>query len=130
VRALARELQLPVWNKPAMPCTSSRVPHGTPIVPGLLKQIEAAETALLALGFQNMRVRHHGEIARIELLPESFGRAIELREQITSALQRVGYKFVTLDLVGFKSGGLHAATAGNLRPADANPPRTTPPLGQ
>jgi uncharacterized protein len=130
VRALARELQLPVWNKPAMPCTSSRVPHGTPIVPGLLKQIEAAETALLALGFQNMRVRHHREIARIELLPESFGRAIELREQITSALQRVGYKFVTLDLVGFKSGGLHAATAGNLRPADANPPRTTPPPGQ
>src|ERR1035437_3099204 len=67
VRALAKEMGLSVWDKPAMPCTSSRVPHGTPIVPGLLKQIEAAEGALLAMGFRELRVRHHGEVARIEL---------------------------------------------------------------
>jgi pyridinium-3,5-biscarboxylic acid mononucleotide sulfurtransferase len=110
VRALAQELALPVWNKPSMPCTSSRVPHGIPIVPGMLKQIEAAETALLALGFSQLRVRHHGDIARIELPAEDLPRALELREQITAAVQHCGYKFVTLDLAGFKSGSLHAAT--------------------
>jgi len=101
---------LPVWNKPAMPCTSSRVPHGTPIVPGLLHQIEVAESALLGMGFSTLRVRHHGDIARIELLPEDFGRAVEMHEQITAAVKAAGYKFITLDLAGFKSGGLHAAT--------------------
>jgi uncharacterized protein len=110
VRALAKELGLPVWNKPAMPCTSSRVPHGTPIVPRLLKQIETAETALLGMGFRNLRVRHHGDIARIELPAEDFPRAIELREEITAAIKKAGYKFVTMDLAGFKSGSLHAAT--------------------
>ena len=110
VRSLAKELGLAVWNKPAMPCTSSRVPHGTPIVPGMLKQIETAESALLALGFRELRVRHHGEIARIEIPADDFPRALELREQITAAVKAAGYKFVTLDLAGFKSGSLHAAT--------------------
>jgi pyridinium-3,5-biscarboxylic acid mononucleotide sulfurtransferase len=110
VRAMAHELALPVWNKPAMPCTSSRVPHGTPIVPKMLKQIEDAETALLGMGFQQLRVRHHGDIARIELLPEDQARALELREEITAAVKGCGYKFVTIDLAGFKSGALHAAT--------------------
>jgi pyridinium-3,5-biscarboxylic acid mononucleotide sulfurtransferase len=110
VRALAKELNLPVWNKPAMPCTSSRVPHGTPIVPGLLKHIEDAETALLGMGFANLRVRHHGQVARIELPAEDLARALELREQITAAVKGCGYKFVTLDLAGLKSGSLHAAT--------------------
>jgi pyridinium-3,5-biscarboxylic acid mononucleotide sulfurtransferase len=112
VRELAKELNLPVWNKPAMPCTSSRVPHGTPIKPGLLHQIETAETALLEMGFGTLRVRHHGDIARIELPPDDFARAIAQREQITAAVKAAGYKFVTLDLAGFKSGGLHAATKG------------------
>ncbi len=110
VRQLAQSLNLPVWNKPAMPCTSSRVPHGTPIVPALLKQIEAAESALLALGFTELRVRHHGDVARIELPPAALPRAIEARDQITAALKQCGYKFVTLDLAGLKSGSLHAAT--------------------
>ncbi len=108
VRELAKELGLPVWNKPAMPCTSSRVPHGTPIVPGLLKQIESAESALLQLGFSTLRVRHHGDIARIELPPEDFPRAMQLHEQLSAAVKNCGYKFVTLDLAGFKSGSLHA----------------------
>jgi uncharacterized protein len=110
VRELANVIGLPVWNKPSMPCTSSRVPHGTPIVPGLLKQIETAESALMALGFEQLRVRHHGDIARIELLPEEFPRACELHTEITAAVKKAGYKFVTLDLAGFKSGSLHAAT--------------------
>jgi uncharacterized protein len=112
VRAAAKALGLLVWNKPAMPCTSSRVPHGTPIVPGLLKQIEAAESALLALGFTDLRVRHHGDIARIELPLDAMGRALEVREQITAAVKAAGYKFVTLDLGGLKSGSLHALTKG------------------
>jgi uncharacterized protein len=75
-----------------------------------LKQIENAESALLAMGFEQLRVRHHGDIARIELPPEDLARAIEQREEITAAVKRAGYKFVTLDLAGFKSGSLHAAT--------------------
>jgi pyridinium-3,5-biscarboxylic acid mononucleotide sulfurtransferase len=110
VRALAKELGLPVWNKPSMPCTASRVPHGTPIVPGMLQQIQNAENALFDLGFRVLRVRHHGDIARIELQPEDMPRALELRDAITAAVKAAGYKFVTLDLAGFKSGGLHAAT--------------------
>jgi len=110
VRELAKSLDLPVWNKPSMPCTSSRVPHGTPIVPGLLRQIETAESAMLAMGFEQLRVRHHGDVARIELPAEDLARAIEHREAITAAVKKAGYKFVTLDLAGFKSGSLHAAT--------------------
>jgi uncharacterized protein len=110
VRRLARYLELPVWNKPAMPCTSSRVPHGMPIVPGLLKQIEAAESALLAMGFRELRVRHHGDVARIELRPEDFSRAVEMGGKITAAVRACGYKFVALDLAGLQSGGLHRAT--------------------
>jgi len=110
VREMAKGLGLSVWNKPSMPCTSSRVPHGTPIVPGLLKQIEAAEGALLAMGFRELRVRHHGEVARIELPAGEMERALEKREEITAAVKKAGYKFVALDLTGFKSGALHAAT--------------------
>jgi uncharacterized protein len=113
VRALARELGLGVWNKPAAPCLSSRVPHGTPIVPGLLQRIEKAENALHALGFSVFRVRHHGDIARIELPPEDFPRAVELHAELSAALRAEaggGYRFVTLDLAGFQSGALHAAT--------------------
>ncbi len=84
IRELAKSLGLSVWNKPAMPCTSSRIPHGTPIVPGLLKQIETAESALLALGFSNLRVRHHGDIARIELVPEDFPRGPALNPARTN----------------------------------------------
>ena len=110
VREMAKGLGLSVWNKPAMPCTSSRVPHGTTISVGLLKQIERAESALLEMGFGTLRVRHHGEVARIELPVEAFARAVEMREEIAAAVKGAGYKFVTLDLAGFKSGSLHAAT--------------------
>ena len=110
VRALALHLHLPVWDKPSMPCTSSRVPHGTPIVPALLRQIEHAESALLALGFSEFRVRHHHDIARLELSPKDFPKALELRTQITAALKPLGYKFITLDLTPFHSGSLHTLT--------------------
>lgn len=111
VRAIARHLGLPVWDKPAMACLSSRVPHGTAITPELLRQIEAAEDTLVALGFRQFRVRHHGEIARIELPVEEFGRAVAAHADLVAGITAAGYRFVTLDLAGFRSGSLNGATA-------------------
>jgi uncharacterized protein len=104
VRALARHLGLPVWDKPAMPCLSSRVPHGVAITPQLLRQIEAAEDVLAGLGFRQFRVRHHGEVARVEVPEADLPRAIELRERLVAGIQQAGYKYVTLDLAAFRSG--------------------------
>jgi uncharacterized protein len=109
VREIARALGLPVWDKPAMACLSSRVPHGTPITPQLLRQIEQAEDALVALGFRQFRVRHHNEIARLELPPEDFPRAIEHHDALVGGVKAAGYRFVTLDLAGFRSGSLNGA---------------------
>lgn len=111
VRALARQLGLPVWDKPAMACLSSRVPHGTEITPDLLRQIEAAEDTLVALGFRQFRVRHHGNIARIEIPPEDFQRAIDNHEEIVAGVRDAGYEFITLDLAGYRSGSLSNASA-------------------
>lgn len=107
VRELARHLGLPVWDKPAMACLSSRVPHGTPITPELLRQIEQAEDVLFDLGFRQFRVRHHGEIARLELPPEDFAPALAHHETIVNGIKAAGYRFVTLDLAGFRSGSLN-----------------------
>ena len=106
VRALARHLGLPVWDKPAMACLSSRVPHGTPITPELLRQIETAEDVLVSLGFRQFRVRHHGDVARIELPTEELGRAVELRERMVQGIKLAGYRHVALDLAGFRSGAV------------------------
>ena len=107
VRAAAKQLNLGVWDKPAAPCLASRVPTGTAIVPGLLKQIEAAEDVLVCLGFHEFRVRHHGEIARLEIAAEDLARAVELREALVSGIRAAGYRFVSLDLAGFRSGSLN-----------------------
>jgi len=114
VRQIARSLGMPVWDKPAMACLSSRVPHGTPITPELLRQIEAAEDTLVDLGFRQFRVRHHNEIARIELPVEEFPRALECRDAIVDGVRRAGYRFVALDLAGFRSGSLNGANAGSV----------------
>lgn len=111
VRALAHHLGLPVWDKPAMACLSSRVPHGTPITPELLRQIETAEDVLVDLGFRQFRVRHHNELARLELPAEEFAKAIEEHTTIVNGIKAAGYRFVTLDLAGFRSGSLNGASA-------------------
>ncbi|MCY4078715.1 MAG: ATP-dependent sacrificial sulfur transferase LarE [Caldilineaceae bacterium] len=113
VRDIAKHLGLPVWDKPAMACLSSRVPHGTPIDPQLLRQIEAAEDVLVALGLRQFRVRHHDQIARLELPPEDFPTVLAHYEQIVAGIKAAGYRFVTLDLAGFRSGGLNATANGN-----------------
>ncbi len=110
VRLLAKELALSVWDKPATPCLSSRVPHGVPIMPEILKKIENAENVLAHLGFKEFRVRHHGDIARVEVPVDDMLRAVEMHEQIALGIERAGYKFAALDLIGFRSGSLHAAT--------------------
>jgi uncharacterized protein len=116
VRRLARRLDLPVWDKPAMACLASRVPHGTPVGAELLARIERAEDVLASLGFRQFRVRHHGEVARIELLPDDLPRALEMRESIVETIRGLGYRFVTLDLSGFCSGSLRVATSDPAGP--------------
>jgi len=120
VRRLARRLELPTWDKPAMACLASRVPHGTPVRPELLARIERAEDVLAELGFRQYRVRHHGDVARIELREDDLSRALQMRERIVDPIRRLGYRFVTLDLSGFRSGSLNVLTLEPHNPADGD----------
>jgi uncharacterized protein len=106
VRDIAHQLGLPVWNKPASPCLASRVPTGVAVVPDLLRRIERAEDVLVGLGFNDFRVRHHGDVARVELPADNMQRALDRRDQIVEGIRAVGYRFVCLDLAAFKSGSL------------------------
>ncbi len=107
VRALARELGLPNWNKPAMACLSSRLPYGTRVTREALSQVEQAERYLRSLGFRQLRVRHHGDLARIEVERADLSRLIELGQEIHAELKRIGYTYVTADLLGFRSGSMN-----------------------
>jgi uncharacterized protein len=109
IRAISGALGLPTWNKPSHPCLSSRIPHGTFITIEKLDQVGQAEAYLRVLGFRGFRVRHHGEIARLELQPGDFPKMMEQRADIVDALTAIGFRFVTLDLAGFKSGSLNPA---------------------
>lgn len=104
IRALARHLGLRNWSKPAMACLSSRVPYGTAISPEILEQIDRAENALRARGFRQLRVRHHGSLARIEVPDEDIARVVAERAAIIADLKAAGYVYVALDLQGFRSG--------------------------
>lgn len=107
IRELSRLFGLGTWDKPAYACLSSRFPYGTPITVEKLKQVAAAERALRELGFRGFRVRHHDNLARLELRPEDLPRAIERREEIVARLRATGYTFVTLDLEGYRSGSFN-----------------------
>ena len=113
VRALAHELGLAVWDKPALACLSSRFPYGTPITLELLRQVDRAEQAVHDAGLRACRVRHHGEIARIEVPPDDVAAAAEpqRRRQIVDGVRAAGYRYVTLDLGGYVQGGFNAAGA-------------------
>jgi pyridinium-3,5-biscarboxylic acid mononucleotide sulfurtransferase len=106
VRAIARALQLPNADKPAAPCLASRIPHHQEVSEAKLAQIEAAEKALRALGFGESRVRHHGEVARVELPAGELVRAVSspVRDQIRAAVTAAGFRFVAVDLAGIQSG--------------------------
>jgi uncharacterized protein len=107
VRLLAQSLGLSTWDKPAAACLSSRIPRGIPITVEKLRRVEQAEAILQAEGFQQIRVRDHGEIARLELGTEEFVRLAQrdLRVRISRRLREVGFKFVCVDLEGYRQGG-------------------------
>jgi len=106
VRTVARDLGLTVADKPAAPCLASRIPHHHPVTPAKLSQIERAESALRQLGFGDLRVRHHDEVARVELPPADLVRAVvdPLRSEVLAAVRGAGFRFVTVDLGGIQSG--------------------------
>lgn len=105
VRELARRAGLPVWDAPASACLSSRIPHGTPVTIARLGRVERAEAALRRLGFRQLRVRHHEEVARIELAVDELPRALDpsMAAAIVAALEPVGFRRVSLDLEGYRS---------------------------
>ena len=107
VRLLANELGLKNADKPQSACLSSRFPYGTSIDEQLLAQVEQAETVLESLGFTQFRVRHHGDLARIEVIETELEKAMDNRSQINKALTDLGYRYVTLDMTGFRSGSLN-----------------------
>lgn len=112
VRAAAHHLGLANWNKPAAACLASRVPYGTPVTPDLLGQIERAEASLHLLGFEELRVRHHGDVARIEVPEERLDEVMARRAEVTSALKANGYAYVSLDLQGLRSGSMNEVLPG------------------
>lgn len=107
IRALAAALGMENAQKPQAACLSSRFPYGSHITEARLAQVEAAEDALAELGFSQFRVRHHEDVARIEIVPEELPRAVELREAIQDRVKATGYRFVAVDLGGFRSGSLN-----------------------
>jgi uncharacterized protein len=110
IRALARSARLRIWDKPASACLSSRIEYGRPVTRQALEAVEKGEDRLRALGFRQFRVRHHGEIVRIEIARDELPRALDLAmaAEFTSIFQALGFKFVTLDLAGFRSGSMNA----------------------
>src|SRR5438067_3117237 len=107
IRAAARTLGLANWPKPSFACRSPRLPHGTTVTVAALRQIESAEAALKSLGFHQVRVRHHGDVARIEVDAPEIPRLIAERERVAAAVREAGYKFVSADLEGYSTGSLN-----------------------
>ncbi|MCL4508833.1 MAG: ATP-dependent sacrificial sulfur transferase LarE [Chloroflexi bacterium] len=133
IRDISHELGLKTWDKPAMPCLSSRVPVGTPIRIGTLRQIEESEQSLHDLGFRQVRVRHHGKIARIEVDVQDLQRLIApgVREQVVAAVQKAGYAYVAVDLAGYRMGNLNPVGATQASPTEQGslPTLTVPSQG-
>lgn len=119
VRALAAELGMENAQKPQAACLSSRFPYGSHITEARLAQVEAAEDALADLGFSQFRVRHHEEVARIELVASELPRALELREEVERRIKDAGYRYVAVDLGGFRSGSLNEGLIDVVQVFDA-----------
>ena len=110
IRELSKAMELPTWNKPSFACLASRFPYGTPITRENLTVVGSAEEALRDLGLRTLRVRHHGDVARLELGPEEFGRVIDgLREEVVRRVKEAGYTYVALDLQGYRTGAMNEA---------------------
>jgi uncharacterized protein len=111
IRDLARSLRLPLWDKPSMACLASRIPYGTRITPPLLAKVQTAEDIMRSHGFSVVRVRHHGDIARVEVGREEFVRLMsdDVARSVTAALRDLGYAYVCLDLEGYRTGSMNEA---------------------
>lgn len=115
IRELAQAAGLPVWDRPASACLSSRIPYGMPVTIEKLSVIERGEAMLRGMGFRQLRVRHHGEMARIEISPDEMPRAldVEMARRINEAFKQFGFKYVTLDLEGYRQGALNEVLGNN-----------------
>lgn len=111
IRAYSRQLGLRTWNKQSFACLSSRFPYGEEITEQKLRMVDKAEQLLLDLGFHQLRVRIHGEIARIEVLPDEFEKVLSCRERITRAFKEYGFHYVTMDLQGYRTGSMNETLA-------------------
>jgi uncharacterized protein len=109
IRSLSREMNLSTWNKPSLACLASRIPYGDRITKEKLIMIDRAEDFLRDLGIGQLRVRHHGTIARIEVLPEDIPLFLQpdMREKISAGFREIGYNFITLDLQGYRMGSMN-----------------------
>jgi len=109
IRQLSRQMGLSTWDKPAQACLSSRIPYGNPVTTQALERISKAEDYLHSLGINEVRVRHHEDIARIEISPQDFAILLDYdtRDQVSKHFRSIGYNYVTLDLDGFRSGSLN-----------------------
>jgi uncharacterized protein len=116
IRALSAELGLRTWDKPAAACLSSRFAYGDPITVEKLRQVGAAERAVRALGFRGFRIRHHGEVARLELPADQMQRAMEQAVEIVAGVKAAGYDYVTLDLEGYRAGRMNEVLNARLQP--------------
>lgn len=115
IRHLSKELNLSTWDKPSKACLSSRIPFGQEITEEKLRQIEVAEDTLSKLGFRQFRVRHHGEIARIEIQQDEMERIMreDIRKEVIVAIEKAGFRFITLDLEGYRTGPFNPPTQGD-----------------
>jgi len=126
IRSLSKDMDLPTWNKPAQACLSSRIPYGTPVSVEALTRIGKAEEFLRGLGIGQLRVRHHGTVARIEVTPADFPALLdeEIRKSIGQHFRSIGYAYVTLDLEGFRSGSMNEVLSSKTKqqtPSKAKP---------
>jgi uncharacterized protein len=117
IRRLAQAAGLPIWDRPASACLSSRIPYGMPVTIEKLSVIERGEAKLRQFGFRQLRVRHHGDVARIEIATDELPRALdfEMAQRMAAAFKQLGFKFVTLDLEGYRAGALNESLSGSLK---------------
>jgi uncharacterized protein len=128
IRALAREMGLPNWNRPSYACLASRFPYDTKLTREKIAQVDQAEEYLRQQGFTQVRVRHHGDLARIELMPEEMGRLLagSLSPKVAGRLKELGFSYVTLDLRGYRSGSMDEVLPGPKALGKATPKPAAP----
>ncbi|MCH2504790.1 MAG: ATP-dependent sacrificial sulfur transferase LarE [Dehalococcoidia bacterium] len=122
IRSLSKDMEMPTWDKPAQACLSSRIPYGTPVSVEALTRIAKAEEFLRGLGIGQLRVRHHGTVARIEVTPADFPALLDedTRKNIGQYFRSIGYAYVTLDLEGFRSGSMNEVLASKIKNRSAS----------